>query len=131
MKYIQRFQILILLVLSANISNTFASSGGPLSPEQAAYNVNYYNLDLIINPETLTIEGSLLCRVKIVNSIDTLVLDLDEPFLIDSVIIKVNEGSFTQATYNRTELQIKIHIPVTVTSDDIVTTQYIIMGLHA
>lgn len=128
MKQILRFQILILLVLSTITSHTFASSGGPLSPEQAAYNVNYYDLDILINPETLTIEGSLLCRVFIVNSIDTLVFDLDDPFLIDSVIIKINEGSFTQATYNRTELQIKIHIPVAVTSDDIVTTQIFYNG---
>ena len=59
---------------------TFAESGGPLSPEQAAYDVNFYDLDLTIDPVTKTIGGSLLCRAELINSITTFVLDLDNPF---------------------------------------------------
>ena len=54
------------------------SSGGPLMPEQAAYNVQRYDLDLKVDPEARTIEGSLLATVRIVHPIEWLVLDLDE-----------------------------------------------------
>ena len=68
----------------------FASSGGPLKALQAAYNVNYYNLDLTIDHNALIIDGSLLCRVEIIHPIDTLLLDLDDPVTIDSILYRKN-----------------------------------------
>ena len=90
MKLLTQAKYLFTLMVSIISIGSYAESGGPLSPVQASYNVNYYNLDLKINPDTQTINGSLLCQVEIVNSIDTLVLDLDDPFIIDSILIKIN-----------------------------------------
>lgn len=99
MKVLPRFQLLIGLCFFLVSVAAYAESGGPLSPAQAAYDVNYYELDLTINLTTKTISGSLLCRVEIVNSIDTLVLDLDDPFTIDSILISINDGSFSIAGF--------------------------------
>ena len=73
-------QILIFLVF-----NIKGYSDGILSPKQAAYDVKYYDLDLVIDPITKTIKGSLLCNVLIVNQLDTLEFDLDSAFNIDSI----------------------------------------------
>src|SRR5258707_13007004 len=61
------------------------NSGGVLSPEQAAYDVKSYDLDLRFNIEEHSIKGVLTVTAKIVNSIDKFVLDLDKPLIVDSV----------------------------------------------
>src|SRR6056300_719727 len=97
---IQLLLVLLFLILSNNI---IADSGGPLKPLQAAYNVNYYDLDLTIDHLTQTIGGSLLCRVEIIDPIDTLLLDLDDPFTIDSILFRKNGGTFINTTFTHTE----------------------------
>ncbi len=76
----------------------FGDSDGFLIPQQAAYDVIYYDLDLVINPEEKTISGSLLVQVEIVDDLDSLVLDLDDVFTIDSVLLKNETSDFSQAS---------------------------------
>lgn len=57
-------------------------SGGPLIPEQASYNVTFYELDVEIFPETRRIEGVLTAIVDVVHPMSWLVLDLDTVFTI-------------------------------------------------
>lgn len=116
-----KLQFLLALIFFIPLSKTFADSGGPLSPEQAAYDVNYYNLDLAIDPVAKTISGSLLCRVEIVNQIDKIVLDLDDNFTVDSILIKKNNESFSTATYTHSIGIIDITIPEAAQSGDMVT----------
>ncbi len=52
-------------------------TGGPLIPEQAAYDVTFYDLDLDVRPATQTIEGSLSVHARIVHPTEVLVLHLD------------------------------------------------------
>lgn len=52
-------------------------SGGPLSPEQAAYDVTFYDLSVSIKPETREIDGQVVVRAKVVHPMNQLVLDLD------------------------------------------------------
>ena len=61
-----------------------------LIPQQAAFDVTYYDLDLTIEPEEKTISGSLMVRARIVDDLDSLVLDLDDVFMVDSVLLDVN-----------------------------------------
>jgi len=75
----------------------YGDSGGNLMPQQAAYDVIYYALDLIIEPEERTISGSLMVRAKIVDDLDSLVLDLDNVFTIDSVLL-IDESSYIVTT---------------------------------
>ncbi|MEM8557709.1 MAG: M1 family metallopeptidase [Bacteroidota bacterium] len=53
------------------------TSGGPLDPRQAAYDVTYYDLDLAIDPAAEAIEGTLAVHAAVTDSLDVLVLDLD------------------------------------------------------
>lgn len=52
-------------------------SGGPLMPEQAAYDVTFYDLALSVDPEARTIRGTLTVTARIVHPTPWLVLDLD------------------------------------------------------
>jgi aminopeptidase N len=124
MKIICNIIIALFLILTTEV---FAS-GGPLSPQQAAYDVNYYELDLKINPATRTIEGSLLCRVRIVNSIDTLVLDLDNVFTIDSILFRKEDGEFSSASFSHSAGRINITIPVPVMPEDMISAKIFYRG---
>ncbi|MBL1211740.1 MAG: T9SS C-terminal target domain-containing protein [Ignavibacteriae bacterium] len=107
---------------------TFAESGGPLSPEQAAYNVNFYDLDLSIDPVTKSIGGSLLCRAEVINSLTTFVLDLDNPFTVDSVLFKKGGGDFETTLFNHTNGKINITIPVSVSAGDFISAKVFYNG---
>ena len=122
------FQFLFLCVFLFPLKNGFADSGGPLKPLQAAYDVNYYNLDLSIDHLSKTIAGSLLCRVEILEPLDTLLLDLDDPFTVDSVLFRKNGGDFSTATFTHTDAKIFIDIPEDVTSEDFISVQIFYNG---
>ena len=49
-------------------------SGGPLMPEQAAYDVKSYDLDLRINPSDQSIKGVLIAHALMVSPINWFVL---------------------------------------------------------
>jgi len=52
-------------------------SGGTLSPQQAAYDVTYYNLDVRVQPGRKRLAGELTVRAEVTDSLDVLVLNLD------------------------------------------------------
>jgi aminopeptidase N len=52
-------------------------SGGPLMPEQAAYDVRQYDLNLRIDPKKHFIEGTVTVEVQTLKPLAWLVLDLD------------------------------------------------------
>lgn len=60
-------------------------SGGTLTPEQAAYDVTYYALDLTIDPAAQSIEGTASVYATMVLPHDHLVLDLDPALAIEGV----------------------------------------------
>ena len=66
-------------------SNT---SGGPLKPEQAAYDVTFYDLRLSIDPETKSIEGTLTMNAMIVHPTNVILLDLDDALDIEDVSVR-------------------------------------------
>jgi aminopeptidase N len=63
------------------------SSGGRLMPEQAAYDVKSYDLNLRVNPEAQTIKGVLTAHARIVHPLNWFVLDLDTPFTVEAVTL--------------------------------------------
>jgi aminopeptidase N len=60
-------------------------SGGRLLAEQAAYDVTYYALDLAVDPEARSIEGTAITVARAVAPLRHLVLDLDTTFAISAV----------------------------------------------
>jgi aminopeptidase N len=71
--------ILILNLVSLNIlsQTEIYDSGGPLMPEQAAYDVRFYDLSLFINPSDSSIDGVVIIKADIVQPVDNFVIDLD------------------------------------------------------
>lgn len=126
---VSHLQISIITFIFFVFSNiTFADSGGPLKPEQAAYDVTYYYLDLSIDPETQTIDGSILCNVAIINPIDILLLDLDNVFLVTNVEMSINNSNFQQVSYSHENELLEIDIPEAASADDIVSCKIFYNG---
>ena len=59
-----------------------SSSGGVLIPEQAAFDVHFYDLDLEVLPEERALDGRLTMHATIVVPTSTVVLDLDTTFAV-------------------------------------------------
>ncbi|MEE8572845.1 MAG: M1 family metallopeptidase, partial [Gemmatimonadota bacterium] len=57
-------------------------SGGPITPEQASYDVTFYDLELNIDPTERSIDGALTVYVDVVQAMEYLVLDLDTTFTV-------------------------------------------------
>ena len=71
----------LLLVLAALLSGCTAApaqdSGGPLLPEQAAYDVTHYDLAVAVDPAQRRIDGEVTVHAVVENRLEHLVLNLD------------------------------------------------------
>lgn len=128
MKLILRLQLFITILFLTSANIYAQSSGGVLSPEQAAYDVNYYDLDLTIDDDARTINGSLICRVEIVNLIDTLVLDLDNRFNVTSTLFKIENGNFVSVGFIHTDGKLNIELPVLIIPGNMISVQVFYNG---
>ena len=91
-----------------------SSSGGPLMPEQAAYDVKSYDLDLRIDPEAQTIKGALTAHAQVVNALDWFVMDLDPPLVVDAVTLVTSAGkTLDSLKFERREGKLWIAFPKT------------------
>ena len=74
-------RILVLLLLFAGLggcsSTSAQDSGGPLPPEQAAYDVFHYDLDVAVDPARERVEGTVDVRAVVEAPLEVLVLNLD------------------------------------------------------
>ncbi len=61
-------------------------SGGPLMPEQAAYDVTFYRLNLALDPAERALQGEATIHATMVQPQDFLVLDLDTVFTVRHVV---------------------------------------------
>ncbi len=87
-----RLSILLLFFTSLLIAQSDPiDTGGPLMPEQAAYDVKYYGLELSVQPDKKFIEGNLTMRASIVQPTSMIVIDLDTTFTIHD-IYETREG---------------------------------------
>ena len=103
---------LVSVVGQTGLSAISNNSGGVLSPEQAAYDVKSYDLDLRFNIEEHSIKGVLTVTARIVNSIDRFVLDLDKPLTVDSVSL-IEGKTQTPLTFKRQAGKVVIAFPKT------------------
>ena len=118
---------LTLLVIASTVSaqrelgTRATGSGGPLTPEQAAYDVKSYDLNLRLNTTDQTIKGTLIVSARIVQPTRWFVLDLDSPLTVDSV--SLISQTLTPSTplrdsaqalkYERREGKLWIELPMT------------------
>lgn len=91
---------------------TGVHSGGVLTPEMAAYDVKFYDLDVRIEPADSSIAGTLLMRAQIVQPAKEIVLELDPVFEIRSIRAGADEADPPLA-YRRQGWEIRIAFPMT------------------
>jgi aminopeptidase N len=88
-------------------------SGGPLMPEQAAFDVKAYDLDLRINPTERSIKGVLTADALIVQPTRWFVLDLDTPLNVERVALLSSTNVEQPAEYERREGKLWIAFSMT------------------
>jgi aminopeptidase N len=122
-RYLCLFTIAAALLLGAGVTSVRAQrelgvratgSGGPLMPEQAAYDVKSYDLDLRINPADQSVKGVLTAHVLVVHPLNWFVLDLDPPLAVDSIALVNAVGKPQQPLkHERREGKLWIALPMT------------------
>ncbi len=103
---------LIILICSTSLFPQFGSqdSGGPLTPEWAAYDVKFYNINLNINPDKQTINGWVGVTVEAVSNMKEFVLDLDDKYRITKIIWDSPTES-KEISFKHENGKIKIQLP--------------------
>lgn len=76
-------------------------TGGPLMPEQAAFDARYYSLDLKVDPDNQSIAGKLTMRATIVQPTSWIVLDLDTVFTIHDIYESRQGDMVIPSTFHR------------------------------
>jgi aminopeptidase N len=84
-------------------------SGGPLIPEQAAYDVLHYDLALTVDPIRRSINGELRVRAQAVAVLEELVLDFDPRYQITQV--RDLDGRDLQFDWRDTRIWIRLAEP--------------------
>lgn len=111
--------IALLLMTAASVSAQRelgarpTDSGGPLMPEQAAYDVASYDLALKVNPAEKSINGTLTVSARIVHPTEWFVLDLDEPLKVESVYTPQGNAKGEALKFERRGGKIWIAFPLT------------------
>lgn len=95
------------VIVSLAQSGTY-NSGGYLMPEQAAYDVKFYDLDLFVNPEDSTIDGALTVVAEIVAPLNWLVLDLDARLHVSQINFVSDSNRKLNFTRKEGKLWIKL-----------------------
>lgn len=85
-------------------------TGGPLMPEQAAFDVQSYDVAVKVDPKTKSISGTTVMTAKMLTPTDTIVLDLDTPYRVDRVYSEMGDQQ-KSLKFERQEGKIRITFP--------------------
>jgi len=77
--------LLLVLILSGCTASPAQDSGGARLPEQAAYDVTYYDLEVSIVPDQKRIEGNVTVHAVAQERLEELVLNLDRRLSVSKV----------------------------------------------
>lgn len=104
--------LFIILICSIQIHSQFGSqdSGGPITPEWAAYDVKFYNINLNINPDKQTINGWVGVTVDAITNIKDFVLDLDDRYRITKIVWD-SPDAYKELSFTHENGKIKIQLP--------------------
>lgn len=92
--------LLFAVATQAQIKEIY-DTGGPLMPEQAAYDVTFYDLNIQVFPDNRTIAGTLRAEVDVVQPIYWLVLDLDTLLTVNATWAINGQGKREMRTFKR------------------------------
>ncbi len=117
MKHLSKLLFLLFLLTQFAIAQRElgvrpTETGGPLIFEQAAYDVQAYDIAITVNPAAKSISGTTVMTAKIVIPTNVIVLDLDTPYAVTGVF---GEAQNRQARlkFERREGRVWIWFPST------------------
>jgi aminopeptidase N len=96
--------VVISLLVASQLTQGGRTSGGELKLEQAAYDVQSYDITLKIDPAKKTVAGKTIMEAKTVIPTASILLDLDEPYRVS----KITDGK-NPLRFNRLKDAIRIH----------------------
>lgn len=102
-------------------------TGGPVPYEQAAYDVQKYDITLRVDPATKSISGSTIVTAKIVQPINVFVLDLDTPYTV-SEVVRIEGMKSSKLKFERKGGKIWSYFPLTVQSGNTVSVKVTYAG---
>lgn len=110
-----------LLVSAKDMYTRADSLRGELTPLRTCYDINYYHLDVKVDPENRFIEGSNLFQFTAVTDFNELQFDLFDNLKVEKVVYKGKELAFTRE-YNA----VFVHFPQTIKqgTKDLFTVYY-------
>src|SRR5688572_19013476 len=83
------------------------TSGGGLKLEQAAYDVQSYDIAIKVDPAAKTLGGTTIMEAKAVIPTASVLIDLDEPFKVS----RITDGR-TRLRFDRMKDTIRVHFPL-------------------
>lgn len=92
-------------------------TGGPLTFEQAAFDVQSYDVTLNVDPKTKSITGTTIMKARVVIPTNVIRLDLDTPYTIASLTDGTGE-----LKYEFKDGKISVHFPMTKQAGEEFTT---------
>lgn len=102
-------------------------TGGPVPYEQAAYDVQKYDISIKVDPATKSISGSTIVTAKIVQPINVFVLDLDTPYTV-SEVTRIEGSKSSKLKFERKGGKVWSYFPMTVQSGDTVSVKVTYAG---
>ena len=113
-----RTVLLLSLVLASPVgAAALSDTGGPLSADQAAYDVLAYDLDLAIDPEAQRLDGTVTMEARTVRALRRLELDLDDRLQVTSVSLGLDESSLRPAAFRHGDGKLWVEVPEPVAAD--------------
>src|SRR5262245_15559283 len=79
--------VLLMISLAQKASGPELTSGRPIPPEQACYDVLRYELSILVDPEKRSIEGNVEISARILDASEDMILDLDSRLSVASVLM--------------------------------------------
>ena len=118
MKYLSGIAIIFLLSVSFVLAQRElgvkpTKTGGPLSANQAAYDVQRYDIDVSVKPAEQAIEGVVTVTAKIINPTNVLDLDLENVYTVSDVSIMGPGGQASKLKFDRPDGKVLAWFPQT------------------
>ena len=118
-RYLNSIILVLTFLLAVQVStaqrrhgSTPTPSGGPIIYEQAAYDVQSYDITARVFPREKRIVGDTLMNVNVLSPTNWFVFDLDTPYKISSVSY-FSDGDFEEIKHKRKKNKIWARFPMT------------------
>ena len=95
--------IFFLFSISTVFSQNFTRQDtlrGSITPQRAWWDLTYYHLDISVNPENQSIEGSNTINYRVLHPYDEIQIDLQDPLKINTVVQDGKKLNFRSEGYS-------------------------------